>query len=383
MAALITSTGTTPNHRLLRRGERRAELSASTRSVSPMRSPRSPLSPPACSRRFRAIRCPSTCTRGRAGGSRRHRGTRRSRRRHRIARNHGGRGGYWPGDGRGSGLGACARHARRGFPYHTDDFQEPRLLRPRLCRRRRPCAEGADGRGRRGDRARARREATARAGGGGDADPATPAEARFSTPYLVARAHARQRAACAFETGVGSRTPRRARSCGASGGPRPEIDAHFRHGARRRRDRIARRPARGALSAYAQGATRTCTLSDVELEEKYLESPRRAQGRNARAGCSPRLWRLERERTWTQEPRAGVFAPAPVALVGASATRRRTARAFALLRKHGYAGRIVRSRVGSEVLGERALRNLAEAPGAIEPRVHHDAGFGRARDEEE
>ncbi len=57
-----------------------------------------------------------------------------------------------------------------------------------------------------------------------------------------------------------------------------------------------------------------------------------------------------------------------MALVGASGdASKNTARPLRFLRKHGYAGRIVPiNATRGEVLGERAYRNLAEAPGAID-----------------
>ena len=63
-----------------------------------------------------------------------------------------------------------------------------------------------------------------------------------------------------------------------------------------------------------------------------------------------------------------LFAPRSVALVGASGdARKNTARPQRYLRKHGYAGRIVPVNPGrSEVLGEKAYRNVAEAPGDID-----------------
>src|SRR5260370_37646411 len=63
-----------------------------------------------------------------------------------------------------------------------------------------------------------------------------------------------------------------------------------------------------------------------------------------------------------------LFAPRAVALVGASGDiAKNSARPLRFLRKHGYAGRIVPINASrSEVLGERAYRSLAEAPGAID-----------------
>jgi acyl-CoA synthetase (NDP forming) len=63
-----------------------------------------------------------------------------------------------------------------------------------------------------------------------------------------------------------------------------------------------------------------------------------------------------------------LFSPRAVALVGASGdASKNTARPLRFLRKHGYAGRIVPiNATRGEVLGERAYRNLAEAPGAID-----------------
>src|SRR6266849_1516328 len=63
-----------------------------------------------------------------------------------------------------------------------------------------------------------------------------------------------------------------------------------------------------------------------------------------------------------------LFAPRAVALVGASGDiAKNSARPLRFLRKHGYAGRIVPINASrSEVLGERAYRSLAEAPGEID-----------------
>lgn len=63
-----------------------------------------------------------------------------------------------------------------------------------------------------------------------------------------------------------------------------------------------------------------------------------------------------------------LFAPRAVALVGASGdARKNTARPQRYLRKHGYSGRIVPvNATRDEVLGERAYRSVAEAPGPID-----------------
>ena len=63
-----------------------------------------------------------------------------------------------------------------------------------------------------------------------------------------------------------------------------------------------------------------------------------------------------------------LFAPRAVALVGASGDpAKNTARPQRYLRKHGYAGRIVPvNAMRDEVLGERAYRRLADAPGEID-----------------
>ena len=63
-----------------------------------------------------------------------------------------------------------------------------------------------------------------------------------------------------------------------------------------------------------------------------------------------------------------LFAPRAVALVGASGDpQKNTARPQRYLRKHGYSGRIVPiNATRDEVLGERAYRRLADAPGEIE-----------------
>jgi len=63
-----------------------------------------------------------------------------------------------------------------------------------------------------------------------------------------------------------------------------------------------------------------------------------------------------------------LFAPRAVALVGASGDpSKNTARPQRYLRKHGYAGRIVPiNATRDEVLGERAYRRVADAPGEID-----------------
>jgi acetate---CoA ligase (ADP-forming) len=63
-----------------------------------------------------------------------------------------------------------------------------------------------------------------------------------------------------------------------------------------------------------------------------------------------------------------LFAPRAVALIGASGDlSKNTARPQRYLRKHGYAGRIVPVNPGrSEILGEKAYRSVAEAPGEID-----------------
>lgn len=60
-----------------------------------------------------------------------------------------------------------------------------------------------------------------------------------------------------------------------------------------------------------------------------------------------------------------LFAPRAVALIGASGDpQKNTARPQRYLRKHGYSGRIVPiNATRDEVLGERAYRRLADAPG--------------------
>ena len=63
-----------------------------------------------------------------------------------------------------------------------------------------------------------------------------------------------------------------------------------------------------------------------------------------------------------------LFAPRAVALVGASGdTAKNAARPMRFLHKHGYPGRIVPvNATRAEVLGERAWKSLAEAPGGID-----------------
>jgi acyl-CoA synthetase (NDP forming) len=63
-----------------------------------------------------------------------------------------------------------------------------------------------------------------------------------------------------------------------------------------------------------------------------------------------------------------LFAPRAVAQIGASGdAEKNSARPLRFLRKHGYAGRIAAvNATRGEVLGERAWRSLAEAPGEID-----------------
>ena len=63
-----------------------------------------------------------------------------------------------------------------------------------------------------------------------------------------------------------------------------------------------------------------------------------------------------------------LFAPRAVALIGASGdANKNTARPQRYLRKHGYAGRIVPvNATRDQVLGERAYKRLADAPGEID-----------------
>src|SRR6185503_18372616 len=63
-----------------------------------------------------------------------------------------------------------------------------------------------------------------------------------------------------------------------------------------------------------------------------------------------------------------LFRPRAVALIGASGDpKKNTARPQRYLRKHGYAGRIVPvNATRDEVLGERAYRSVADAPGPID-----------------
>jgi len=63
-----------------------------------------------------------------------------------------------------------------------------------------------------------------------------------------------------------------------------------------------------------------------------------------------------------------LFAPRSVALIGASGdARKNTARPQRYLRKHGYTGRIIPvNATRDEVLGERAYRSVADAPGGVD-----------------
>src|SRR5712692_1555302 len=130
----------------------------------------------------------------------------------------------------------------------------------------------------------------------GIADPATAAEARFSTPYLVATAltHGSVRLA-AFEPARLEDAATRALMRRVEVALDPELDAAF---PAQRAARVAIESRDGRRGEHLQSTRKgdpDMPLSDAELEDKYLElaSPVLGEGRARR--LLARLWRLEGE----------------------------------------------------------------------------------------
>ncbi len=130
----------------------------------------------------------------------------------------------------------------------------------------------------------------------GIADPATAAEARFSTPYLVATAltHGSVRLA-AFEPARLEDPATRALMRRVEVAFDPELDAAF---PAQRAARVAIESRDGRRGEHLQSTRKgdpDMPLSDAELEDKYLElaSPVLGEGRARR--LLARLWRLEGE----------------------------------------------------------------------------------------
>jgi 2-methylcitrate dehydratase PrpD len=130
----------------------------------------------------------------------------------------------------------------------------------------------------------------------GIADPATPAEARFSTPYLVATAltHGSVRLA-AFEPARLADPPTRALMQRVEMSIDPELDAIF---PRQRAARVAIETRDGRTETLLQPTRKgnpDAPLSDAELEEKYFELAVPVIGKARAGSLLVRLWRLERE----------------------------------------------------------------------------------------
>jgi len=194
-----------------------------------------------------------------------------------------------------SGLGALARHARRGFPHYADDFQEPRVLRPCLRRDRRcACAERENGLGRRGDRRVARRRLPGDAGGRGDrrARDCGRGALQHALPRRTALTHGSVRLA-AFEPARLEDAATRSLMRRVEVALDPELDAAF---PAQRSARVAIESHDGRRGEHLQPrarATRTCALR-AELEHKYFELVSPVSATNARRLLA-RLWKLERE----------------------------------------------------------------------------------------
>jgi 2-methylcitrate dehydratase PrpD len=130
----------------------------------------------------------------------------------------------------------------------------------------------------------------------GIADPATPAEARFSTPYLVATAltHGSVRLA-AFEPARLTDPATRALMRRVEISIDPELDATF---PRQRAARVSIETRDGRAETLLQPTRKgdpDAPLSDAELEEKYLELAAPVVGTARARTLLARLWRLERE----------------------------------------------------------------------------------------
>jgi len=130
----------------------------------------------------------------------------------------------------------------------------------------------------------------------GIADPATAAEARFSTPYLVATAltHGSVRLA-AFEPARLEDAATRALMRRVEVALDPELDAAF---PAQRAARVAIESRDGRSGEHLQLTRKgdpDLPLSDAELEHKYFELASPALGEEQARTLLARLWKLERE----------------------------------------------------------------------------------------
>jgi len=130
----------------------------------------------------------------------------------------------------------------------------------------------------------------------GIADPATAAEARFSTPYLVATAltHGSVRLA-AFEPARLEDAATRALMRRVEVALDPELDAAF---PAQRAARVAIESRDGRRGEHLQPTRKgdpDMPLSDAELEHKYLELASPVLGEERARRLLARLWRLESE----------------------------------------------------------------------------------------
>ena len=130
----------------------------------------------------------------------------------------------------------------------------------------------------------------------GIADPATPAEARFSTPYLVATAltHGSVRLA-AFEPARLADPATRSLMRRVEVAIDPELDATF---PRQRAARVTIETRDGRAETLLQPTRKgdpDAPLSDAELEAKYLELAVPVIGEAPARALLACLWRLERE----------------------------------------------------------------------------------------
>jgi len=130
----------------------------------------------------------------------------------------------------------------------------------------------------------------------GIADPATAAEARFSTPYLVATAltHGSVRLA-AFEPARLEDPATKALMRCVEVAFDPELDAAF---PAQRAARVAIESRDGRRGEHLQPTRKgdpDMPLSDAELEDKYLELASPALGEERARRLLARLWRLEGE----------------------------------------------------------------------------------------
>ena len=130
----------------------------------------------------------------------------------------------------------------------------------------------------------------------GIADPATAAEARFSTPYLVATAltHGSVRLA-AFEPARLGDAATRALMRRVEVALDPDLDAAF---PAQRAARVAIESRDGRRGEHLQPTRKgdpDLPLSDAELEHKYFELASPVLGEEQARALLARLWKLERE----------------------------------------------------------------------------------------